>query len=383
MGNEHFYSELVLHRTALHRLLNEAKYFKPVPADWHVVVADIEGSSDLVLNGNHHTVNHIATASIVAVLNIIYAEGLEVPFFFGGDGATFILPGSIMQKCMAALRQLQLQVKGQHQYQLKTGSLPVSEITAAGHHIKIARVQTTALHDIPVVLGDGLQFAESKIKHDNVETQAYLETEAALNLDGMQCRWDRIETPLEQQEILSLIVMANNAAQQGKVYADVIRVIDEICGELKLRMPVSLPKLRILASTSKIKQVMKTRLASSKFYRIMGEWFTLQLVKLFLLTSGGRKYLTRLIDLVDSLVLDGKINTVLTCTSAQRKQLEKRLGKMEEDGQIIYAIHISKASVMSCYIRDIKDNHIHFIDGEDGGFTRAAMIFKNKLKRKN
>ncbi len=35
---------------------------------------------------------------------------------------------------------------------------------------------------------------------------------------------------------------------------------------------------------------------------------------------------------------------------------------------------------MLCYVEDRNDNHIHFVDGTDGGYTAAAKIFKTKLK---
>jgi hypothetical protein len=36
---------------------------------------------------------------------------------------------------------------------------------------------------------------------------------------------------------------------------------------------------------------------------------------------------------------------------------------------------------MSCYVRDRRDEHIHFIDGIGGGYTMAATVLKKKLGR--
>ena len=60
-------------------------------------------STEAVSNGLHETVNLVATGSIVAVLNIALKENLTVPYFFGGDGATFIIPPAILNKVMVAL----------------------------------------------------------------------------------------------------------------------------------------------------------------------------------------------------------------------------------------------------------------------------------------
>ena len=56
------------------------------------------------------------------------------------------------------------------------------------------------------------------------------------------------------------------------------------------------------------------------------------------------------------------------------------LDKLENDNKIIYGIHITHASVMSCYVLDRKTKHSHFVDGTEGGYTSAAKMLKRKLK---
>ena len=78
-------------------------------------------------------------------------------------------------------------------------------------------------------------------------------------------------------------------------------------------------------------------------------------------------------------MIDGRINTVITGTEAQRQKLEEAFQKMELAGEMKYGIHVSKQSIMSCYVRDLEDSHIHFVDGSEGGYTKAAGILKLKL----
>jgi hypothetical protein len=44
--------------------------------------------------GKHHEINLTATGALISVLNTIKQENedIEIPCFFGGDGATFIIP---------------------------------------------------------------------------------------------------------------------------------------------------------------------------------------------------------------------------------------------------------------------------------------------------
>jgi hypothetical protein len=80
----------------------------------------------------------------------------------------------------------------------------------------------------------------------------------------------------------------------------------------------------------------------------------------------------------DTLVIDGKINTVISGTTQQRELLETALSRIEREGEILYGLYVSKESVMSCYVRNMNDKHIHFVDGAEGGYTKAAGVIKQK-----
>ena len=102
-ANDLFYSRLPVNQISLSELLMEEHLFFKVPDNWHVLITDVKKSTLAVANGLHETVNLVATGSIVAVLNIAYKKNLTVPFFFGGDGATFIVPPSILDAVTKAL----------------------------------------------------------------------------------------------------------------------------------------------------------------------------------------------------------------------------------------------------------------------------------------
>ena len=92
-------------------------------------------------------------------------------------------------------------------------------------------------------------------------------------------------------------------------------------------------------------------------------------------------YLASLVDMSDILVIDGRINTVISGNARQRELLVIALNKIEKVGEIIYGLHVSKESVMSCYVRNMDDRHIHFIDGAEGGYTKAAGLLKHKIHK--
>lgn len=81
----------------------------------------------------------------------------------------------------------------------------------------------------------------------------------------------------------------------------------------------------------------------------------------------------------DTLVIDGRINTVISGTKKQRELLEVALNDLERNGYIRYGLYVSKESVMSCYVRSMDEKHVHFVDGSEGGYTKAAGMLKKKL----
>ncbi|WP_298739191.1 DUF3095 domain-containing protein [uncultured Chitinophaga sp.] len=378
-SNSHFYSQLPVHRMPLSDLLIADRLFHSIPADWHVIITDIKGSTSVVQAGQHETVNLVATGSIVAVLNISFKANITIPFFFGGDGATFIVPPGVKETAMQALRVYKKQTSDNYQLELRVGCIAVADIYAAGQALKITRFNSSGNFSIPVILGDGLNYAERLIKGtDYIDPDQQLQ-ELEPDLSGMQCRWDRIKPPQNNHEVVSLIVTAAPEAQQAAAFREVMLHIDEIYGGPEIRQPISVSRLRLTTTFNKLRLEIRSRFSNMRFLHLLQSWLSNSLGYLYFQTRTGRSYLHRLVEMSDTLVIDGKINTVISGTEAQRLQLETALNTLEQAGRIRYGIYVSKESVMSCYVRDMKDGHIHFVDGADGGYTKAAGILKIKL----
>ncbi len=379
MENEHFYTELPSIDIDIAKLFLRPHLFYSVPADWHVIITDVENSSEAVAAGMHQDINLIATASIVAVLNITYDQAIEIPFFFGGDGATFLVPNSALAPAIASLKVHQENTQNQFGHHMRVGHMTVKKILEKGFTLKVSKVKSNENFSIPIVLGDGLAYAEQIIKGEQYELSPLNPLATNLNLEGMECRWDLIDPPDDHEEIISLLAVATTEEKQAAAFSKVLAMLDKIFGDKNERKPISLPKLKLLASAKRIKQGMRLKMRKSMTYSVISEWFTIIAAKLFLKTNRGKKYLKSLIEMTDNLVIDGKINTVISGTVAQRKEMQEALAKMEADGEIIYGCYCSAASVMSCYVRDLEQKHIHFVDGANGGYTQAARSMKKKM----
>jgi len=382
-ANDQFYAELPAHKMPLGELLTQSHLFNKVPRDWYVVLTDIKGSTNAVFGGRHEDVNLIATGSIVSVLNIAYGLNVTIPFFFGGDGATFIIPPGIIHKVMQALASYKINTQNTFNLELRTGMVAVEQIYAQGHHLHIAKFSSSASFHIPVVLGNGLNYAEQLIKGDDALLSNHPAQTDELDLSGMQCRWDRVAPPQDREEVVTLLVAASDNARQSASFSKVMNKIDEIYGPPRKRQPISVAQLKLKTTFSNLGAEMRFRLGQVKWFKLITTWLTTLYGHIYFRTRRGRKYLKSLVEMADTLVIDGKINTVISGTIKQRKELQQALDELEQDRAILYGLHISSASIMSCYVRDLVDGHIHFVDGSEGGYTQAAKVLKEKIHLNN
>ncbi|HLG40174.1 MAG TPA: DUF3095 domain-containing protein [Chitinophagaceae bacterium] len=379
INNDLFYSRLPVNEIPLSDLLMEEHLFFRIPANWYVVITDVKNSTLAIREGLHETVNLIATGSIVAVLNIVYKNNLTVPFFFGGDGASFIIPPALLEPAMQALFLYRENTKATFNLDLRVGYVQITEIYEQQHELNIGKLRTSGLFAIPVLLGDGLTYAEKKIKGPDYKFALLPAPKEELDLSGMQCRWDRIKPPENFFEVVSLLVIARDGVKQSSAFKKVMDSIDAIYGAPQTRKPISIQKLKLKATLAKIRVEMRARMGGFRPFYLLINWIKTLLGIYYFKTKKGKVYLHNLVDMSDTLVIDGKINTVITGTSQQRELLEAALNKIESDGEILYGLYVSKESVMSCYVRNMNDKHVHFVDGAEGGYTNAAGVIKQKM----
>jgi hypothetical protein len=381
-NQDHFYTNLPVNKIPLYQLLVDNQLFKEVPIDWCVIITDIKNSTSAVNSGLHENVNLIATGSIVTVLNIAFKANISVPFFFGGDGATFIVPPRIVDDVMKSLLKYRDNTLQNFNLDLRAGIVAVDEIYKKGHTLKISRFSSSETFSIPIILGDGLAYAEQIIKGDDYLLSGHNTASDEIDLSGMQCRWDKIEPPENSEEVVTLIVIAQNCEKQAGVFSKVIRHLDQVYGSAEKRQPISVSKLIFRTSFNSLGQEMKHRFGKIKIFELIKSWLINIYGYIYFRTQSGKKYLKQLVEMSDTLVIDGRINTVITGTEKQRLTLQNELNKLEKGGEILYALYVSGESIMSCYVRDLEDDHIHFVDGAEGGYTQAAGILKQKIRAK-
>lgn len=379
-----FYSKLKNSNKTLVELLDTESVFSNVPNTWHVVVVDILNSTQAVNEGNHHQVNLTATGSIISVLNVIRKEktGIEIPYFFGGDGATFILPAMLLNKIILVLENYSLHIKRNTNLVLRVGHVSVKDLLIQNCSLKIVKHQLSEQLSIPIVLGNGLKKAEEIIKYHFKENHVTKFKKDLLNLEGMECRWKQIKPFQSQKKVVCLLLDTVNEGDQRTIYKEIITKMDAIFGTFDVRQPIKSNNLSLDFSLRKIWEEMKISLVNKNLLYLIRNWISTLIGKIYLnLSPNGKQYLQQIGQLSHTFMLDGMINTIFTSEQHKIDLFLAHLNQLENDKKIIYGIHITHASVMSCYVLDRKTKHSHFVDGTEGGYTSAAKMFKQKLRK--
>jgi len=119
----------------------ESHFQVSVPEDWFVVVADVEGSTLAVAEGRYKDVNIVGASCIIAVLNA--CKGYDIPYVFGGDGASFLVPESLLTQTAEALSGTQDMALEAFGLNLRIGAVPISEIYQNGVELKVSKYQVS------------------------------------------------------------------------------------------------------------------------------------------------------------------------------------------------------------------------------------------------
>lgn len=378
-----FYKNITKYSLPLTELLKDESLFSSIPQNWTIVVTGIKDSTDAVALGSHNDVNLSATGSIITVLNTIKKinKSIKIPYFFGGDGATFIVPNSVLIPVLDALHDYSEHIKNIMKLNLRFGALGVDEVYKNDVSLRITKLKHNKYLTTPVALGNGIKYAEYIIK-SRFKQEAVTTVKKQLNLDGMECRWDEIYPNEEQKKIVCLLINCNDEKIQAEVYGKIMNEINFVFGDLSTRNPISTLKLKLNTSIDKIRKEMYATIGKKSASYLISNWLITVFGKYyFKFSKEGKSYVHKVSQLSDTIMLDGSINTVMSGTQKQVNRLQILLDELESSKTIVYGLHTTHASIMSCFIEDRDEKHIHFVDGTEGGYTSAAIMLKEKLKK--
>jgi len=93
----------------------------------------------------------------------------------------------------------------------------------------------------------------------------------------------------------------------------------------------------------------------------------------------GRAYRKEVVANTDYRKFDETLRMVIDVTSDQQDALVAFLEAERTAERLVFGVHVAKSALMTCVVRERRGNHIHFVDGADGGYALAAKKLKTWL----
>ena len=360
----------------------DSRNYIAVPDSWYIAVSDIKGSTAAVETGQHSDVNFAAAAMIASLNNLCGG----IPYQFGGDGAVALVPPEHAQTARRSLAQTRRFAREEFKLDLRVGLAPVSEVTRRGKDVRVGRYQPASTSNYAVFLGDGVDLMESSVKGRGDDSLASLamigdadDDGQPPDLTGLSCRW----TPLRSArgKMVALVVRGD---EHGRLHSDLTReagvpALNAASLEsLQARWP---PKGMIREAKAR-KQggslaLMTLLVGLETLVAYIFVKYKLKLGK-FSAEQYRRDVLNGAVDFARS---GESLALVFDCPTDRIERVRAYLDARAAKGDLQYGMHVSDHAVMTCLVTSATDDkHVHFVDGGDGGYTRAATQLKARLR---
>jgi hypothetical protein len=386
-SDERFYAALG-EITDFRDVMDLTRHAQP-PASSLIVSTDVASSTKAIEAGRYKDVNALGVASIVALCNAM--SDIELPFMFGGDGATLLVPASRRVAAERALRGVRSLAQSAFGMTLRASVVPLAELLEDGHVARVARFRASEHIRLAMFSGSAFSQAERWLKDPSraPRYEVSVDGESAANFEGFECRW----RPLASQRghTVSLIVraLAPTEPERTQTYKNLLHAFDRIV-DADACHPVKLNELELEGWLGDFSVEARVRAggASGPGYSAARrsarkQTFVGRLLTASGLAAGGfdgKLYKRDLVKNCDYRKFDDTLRMVVDLNVAEIYRLESRLSAEHRAGRLAYGLHRSNAALITCLVRSYSGSHVHFVDGSDGGYALAAQELKAQLE---
>ncbi len=360
-----------------------------VPGDWWIVIADVAGSTQAIEKGAYKDVNTVGVACIAAVMNV--DRDIDLPFVFGGDGATFAVPEVLRERVIIALRGAQQLARKSFGLELRAGLIRIGELTGHGHPVRLGKVQMSPYVMQPVLSGRGWDEAERRVKTTGSVGVIHVEGNGPtdVSFDGFECRWQGVPSFNDHKLSLLIAAIAPSAEINLDTYQRVFDRIQSIYGDVAQYHPLRVNHMQMTFHPRLLSHEWRVRTAQLRIWQ-RGAYFMRMMfqnlagIVLFARNADTEtvqwsRYRDDMVSNSDFRKFDGMLRMLIDGSDAQAAQLERFLEAEFHTGLLAYGMHKSREAMVTCIVQSHNGNHQHFVDGSDGGYTLAAKELKRRL----
>jgi hypothetical protein len=372
-----FYSRLPIFE-GFANIMDPARYH-PLPNDWLIGLTDVVSSTQAIADGHYKAVNTAGASVIAAVTNAL--EGRAFPYVFGGDGASFAVPGRDRDRVRATLAATAAWTRDELGLDLRAALVPVSAVKDQALNVNVARFAPSKNVSFAMFMGGGLAWAERAMKAGQF---AVLPAPSGTlpDLSGLSCRWNDI--PATRGLILSLVVapVTHGDPAFRKLVEDLLAEL-ESSSEVTRPVPDGAPGVGWPPPGLDLEAHASRQDGESFFVRrlkvLLGTLIAYIVMKLGIRLGGfdPAVYRREVVENSDFRKFDDNLRMTLDCTQALADRIEQRLAAARAARVAKFGLHRQPAAIMTCIVPSISDSdHVHFVDGAAGGYALAAKMLK-------
>jgi hypothetical protein len=357
----------------------DAGRYAPLPDGWALAMADVVSSTAAIAAGKYKMVNMAAAAVITAVLNGMGRR--DLPFVFGGDGAAVAVPPEGGGTARQALAEVARWIAEDLGLTMRVALVPVAAVRAAGQDVQVARFRPNAEVSYAMFAGGGSAWAEAQMKA-GVFAVDPAAPGARPNLTGLSCRWNPV--PARRGQIVSLIALPADPARLDAFRAMVAAVVAvaERGDGTGSPMPAAGPRVELDFRGAEIEEKAQGDRArpGAARRRARLQIFLSWLLHRTGLRLGGfdaRRYAREVSANSDFRKFDDGLKMTIDIDAEGLAELRALLDRAAAGGVCRFGLHAQASALVTCLVPDaMRGDHMHFVDGAEGGYAQAAQAMK-------
>lgn len=372
-----FYKDLPLHKLPLTELLGGERYFMKFPNSWQILAVKVHHTSNSN-SSSHFKQTHMLIGKITSVVlnQAIEADkDLEIPYILENTEVTFLMPFKLLVPVLKSLKFLADDTEKRSHLKIQAGSLSVKHIYNQKRYLKIAKFAANNDHAMPIILGNGLAYAKSKIKNELEVVHDFTTTATGKAIKEVQYRWHEISPNKISDNIISLRIACKKERSQAKIFRRIISEIDYVFGDLNHRNISNTCTLNLDGDDSEKGKNLNFKIRN-QLYGIFGKYY-------FMLFPGGRTYLKKISSLFNIFQIDGCLSTVIVGNRNQINNLTTVLDNLESKKLISYAMQVSKGPLKVCYVKDATSNRLHLDNFMKGNSNKSDIYLVKEMEQTN
>jgi hypothetical protein len=355
--------------------------YRALPDGWALALADVVSSGQAIKEGKYKMVNMAGASVITAVLNALGNN--DYPFVFGGDGAMIAVPPHGLDDARRALADVARWISEELGLQMRTALVPLADIRAAGHDVRVARLQTSNDMSFAMFAGGGSAWAEAQMKLDRYAVPM-APPDSKPDLAGLSCRWNPVQA--RNGQIMSIIAVPSDPARADAfraMVADVVAIANAAdrtgnplppegptpvfdLGGMDAEVRAHCPPGKRLMGRLKVMLTVALAVILHRTNWSLGGFNARDYGRTLVLNSDFRKY-------------DDGLKMTIDVSDADGARIEARLEQAARDNICRFGLHRQSSALVTCIVpSQLSRDHMHFIDGAAGGYAQAAQQMKAK-----